>query len=185
MTQTIGYNATRCFLRPVQAEDEEFLYRLFAESQEHLAAFRPNAELYAALIEMQYHGRKQSYATGFPRAVDAILCVKDDARGALPVGRILVDCQPDCWRIVDLAVLAAQRGNGFGGWVIQLCQRKSEAAGAKLTLEVRPDNRARRLYERLGFRVTHEDAFAVQMESVASFPDADNSLRTKSLIAVY
>ncbi|MFZ1084774.1 MAG: GNAT family N-acetyltransferase [Terracidiphilus sp.] len=176
MTQTIGYNSASCFLRPAQPEDEQFLFRLFAESQEHLAAFRSNAELYASLMEMQYRGRKQSYSAQFPHAVDAILCLQDEARGALPVGRILVDCQPERWRVVDMAVLAAHRGRGLGSWALRLCQRQCEAAGAKLVLGVRPENRARRLYERLGLRVTEESALTVEMESVAPFPEASESL---------
>jgi ribosomal protein S18 acetylase RimI-like enzyme len=169
MTQTIGHKTANCFLRPAQAEDEQFLFRLFAESQEHLAAFRPNAELFESLIEIQYRGRKQSYSAGFPHAVDAILCVRDEARGALPVGRILVDCKPDRWRIVDIAVLAAHRGKGLGGWALRLCQQRCEAAGAKLALAVKPENRARRLYERLGFRAMEESLLSVEMESAAPF----------------
>jgi ribosomal protein S18 acetylase RimI-like enzyme len=165
----------RCFLRPAEAEDEEFLFRLFAESQEHLAAFKPNAELYMSLIEMQYRWRKQSYSNGFPNAVDAILCLRDAARGSSPVGRILVDCQPERWRIVDIAVLGAHRGSGLGNWAIRLCQQRCAAAKAKLSLAVRPENRARRLYERLGFSTTEESLLAVEMEWVAPFSPAAES----------
>jgi ribosomal protein S18 acetylase RimI-like enzyme len=175
MTHAIGHKTASCFLRPTRAEDEQFLFRLFAESQEHLAAFRPNAELYRSLIETQYRGRKQSYSAEFPRAVDAILCLEDEARGTLPVGRILVDCKPERWRIVDIAVLATHRGRGLGSWALRLCQQRCEAAGAKLALAVRPENRARRLYERLGFRVTEESVLALEMESSATFSIAAES----------
>jgi len=164
MTLAIERNTASCFLRPAQPEDEQFLFRLFAESQEHLAALRPNAELFRLLIEMQYRGRKQSYSADFPRAADAILCVDDETRSAGPVGRILVDCVPDRWRIVDIAVLAEHRVKGLGSWALRLYQRQSEAAGAKLTLAVRPEHRARRLYERLGFRVIEESPLSLEME---------------------
>jgi len=175
MTQVLGDNTPRCFLRPAQPEDEQFLFRLFAETQEYLAAFRSNAELYASLIEMQYQGRKQSYSAEYPCAADAILYLEDEARGALPVGRILVDSKPERWRVVDLAVLAAHRGRGLGSWALRLCQQQCQAAGAKLTLAVKPDNRARRLYERLGFRVVYEDLLAVEMESAAPIPCSTES----------
>ncbi|HEY1255916.1 MAG TPA: GNAT family N-acetyltransferase [Terracidiphilus sp.] len=168
MTEYVGDKSARCFLRPALPEDEPFLFQLFAESQQHLAAFQSNAELYNSLIEFQFRGRKHSYLKEFPRAVDAILCLEDEARGTLPIGRILVDCAPECWRIVDIAVLAAHRRNGFGSWAIQLCQRQSDAAGARLTLAVRPENTARRLYERLGFRVTEQNALTVEMELAGS-----------------
>ena len=44
MMLTFGNKTANCFLRPALAEDESFLFRLFAESQEHLAAFKPSAE---------------------------------------------------------------------------------------------------------------------------------------------
>jgi len=184
MTPPLEHNTANCFLRPAQAEDEQFLFRLFAESQEHLAAFRSNAELYRSLIQMQYLGRKQSYSTAFPSAIDAILCVQDGSREALPVGRILVDCQPERWRIVDIAVRAAYRGNGWGSWALQRCQQHSRDAGARLTLEVRPGNRARRLYERLGFRVIEESVLAMEMEFSASFSDEAKSYYERGVAPV-
>jgi ribosomal protein S18 acetylase RimI-like enzyme len=153
------------FLRRAQPEDEEFLKRLFAESQEHLSAFRPNEALYQSLLEMQYRGRKASYEAEFPDAVDSILSVKDQAGNELPVGRLLVDCRPDCWRIVDIALLAEYRGQGMGGWALQLCRKQCDESAGKMALVVRPENRARRLYERLGFHVTHEDLLHVEMVS--------------------
>lgn len=182
MTYAICDKTASCFLRSAQTEDEPFLFRLFAESQEHLAAFRSNAELYRSLIETQYRGRKQSYAAEYPRAADAILCLRDEAGKALPVGRMLVDCAPGRWRIVDIAVLAAHRGQGLGNWALRLCQGQSQAAGARLALAVRPENRARRLYERLGFRATHEDALAVEMELFAPSPDAAESILTTGVV---
>lgn len=181
MKHSVEDKKARCFLRPARAEDENFLFQLFAESQEHLAAFKPNAELYKSLIESQYQGRKQSYLAGFSQAADAILCLQDEIRGASPVGRILVDCQPERWRIIDLAVLAAQRGSGLGSWAIRLCQQRCAAAGVKLALAVKPENRARRLYERLGFRATEESLLVVEMEWDASFPGADESLYGEGL----
>jgi ribosomal protein S18 acetylase RimI-like enzyme len=175
MSQPVQDKTVRCFLRPAQVEDEPFLFRLFAESQDHLTAFRFNAELYESLIEMQFLGRKQSYGAQFPHAIDAIVCVEDEARCGTPVGRILVDCQPECWRIVDIALLAARRGSGVGSWTLRLCQQHCETAGAKLALAVRPENRARRLYERLGFRATDEDILTVEMEWIASSPSAVES----------
>ena len=125
---------------------------------------------------MQYQGRKRSYSAEFPRAVDTILCLQDEARRASPVGRILVDCKPACWRIIDIAVLAAHRGSGLGSWAIRLCQQRCESAGARLALAVKPENRARRLYERLGFRATEENLLTVEMECGAPVCDAAEPL---------
>ena len=108
---------------------------------------------------MQYRGRKMSWAAQYPDAADSILIADDGT----PVGRLLVDRKPHRWRIVDIAVLASHRGRGLGARVLAECRSECGAAGARLELRVAPDNPARRLYERLGFRVTGQDAVAVEM----------------------
>jgi ribosomal protein S18 acetylase RimI-like enzyme len=152
-----------CRLRPAEATDEEFLFRLFAESKEEMRGLLGDETLWRSLVAMQYRGRNHSYGTEFPGAEDAILCVENGVEGGMPVGRLLVDRKPDCWRIVDLAVLAAHCGKGLGRWAVENCQQRSRAAGAKLTLQVRPENRARQLYERLGFCVSGEYESGVEM----------------------
>ncbi len=185
MTQSIGDKTASCFLRPALPEDEPFLFQLFAESQEHLAAFRSNAELYRSLIEMQYQGRKQSYSSEFSCASDAILCIQNGEQSGQSVGRMLVDRQPERWRIVDIAVLGAQRGNGLGSWALQLCQQQSTAAGVKLTLAVRPESRARRLYERLGFHATQASVLSVEMEFSAAGALHLPQTESEPLVAAY
>ncbi|MGA3081099.1 MAG: GNAT family N-acetyltransferase [Terracidiphilus sp.] len=95
--------------------------------------------------------------------MDSILCLKGAGQDALPVGRLLVDQRPDCWRIADIAVLAAYRGRRLGGWALMNLMRECSGAAGRLALRVRPENPARRLYERLGFHVTEEDATGVEM----------------------
>jgi ribosomal protein S18 acetylase RimI-like enzyme len=133
--------------------------QLFAESQKQLAGLLSNEALWRSLVEMQFRGRTISYAARHPHAEDSILQGEDGQ----PVGRLLLDRLADCWQIVDIAVLAARRGQGFGAGVLRLCQRQAAAAGARLELQVRPENPARRLYERLGFKAVSEDAVTVKM----------------------
>lgn len=146
-------------LRPAQAEDEAFLFQLFAETQQQLAAILPDPALVQSLVEMQYRGRKMSYAAQFPGAEDLLLLGEDGA----PLGRLLLDRGSACWRIVDIAVRSAHRGQGWGARLLRECQRQCAAAGTELKLQVAPANPARRLYERLGFRIATEDAVSVEM----------------------
>jgi ribosomal protein S18 acetylase RimI-like enzyme len=151
--------SSTCKRRPVQPEDASFLFHLFAESQEQLAGLRSNESLWRSLVEMQYRGRKMTYAAQYPEAEDSLLLGEDGQ----PVGRLLLDRKADCWRIVDIAVLAARRGRGLGARVLRECQRQAVAAGASLELQVRLENPVRRLYEQLGFQVVSKDAVAVEM----------------------
>ncbi len=146
-------------LCPACPADKSFLFNLFAESQDQLTGLRSNEVLWRSLVEIQYRGRAMSYAAQYPEAEDSILLGEDGQ----PAGRLLLDRRPDRWRIVDLTVLAARRGQGLGTGVVRQCQQRAAAAGARLELQVRPENPARRLYERLGFRVASEAGFAVEM----------------------
>ncbi|GBF77786.1 N-acetyltransferase [Paenibacillus sp. 598K] len=60
------------------------------------------------------------------------------------------------WYIGDVAVNATYRGQGIGALLIGEVQRLAAAERVRLTLHVAAGNPgARRLYERLGFRVAH------------------------------
>lgn len=164
MTSMPTATSCRCTLRPARPEDEPFLFRLFAESQEQLALLRSNEVLWQSLVEMQYRGRKLSYAATFPEASDSVVCLDDGAGGNTPVGRLLVDRKAERWRIVNVSVLAAYRHRGLGTSVLKECQAQCREAGATLELEVARQNPAVRLYQRIGFRVTGEDLLAMRMD---------------------
>jgi len=148
-----------CKLRPAQPEDASFLFQLFAETQDQLAGLRSNETLWASLIEMQFRGRAATYAAQYPGAEDLILLDEDDQ----PIGRLLLDRNAFRWRVVDIAIQAARRGQGWATQVLRQCQREATAAGVGLALQVNLENPARRLYERLGFQVESQDALSLEM----------------------
>lgn len=152
--------STAIRMRPSCPEDEPLLCELFAADKRAEFAFsQVSAAQLETLIEMQYRGRKLSYAEQYPGAENSILLDEDGTAS----GRLLVDHGANCWRIVDIAVLTGHRGKGLATMALKDCQWRCAEAGAKLELRVAPMNAARRLYERLGFRVTREDQAAVEM----------------------
>jgi ribosomal protein S18 acetylase RimI-like enzyme len=157
--------ATR--MRRACAEDEALLYELFAADKRVefgvLGLQGAQAEM---LIEVQYRGRKITYAAQYPKAENWILL----GEGGSAAGRLLVDRGAECWRILDIAILVGQRGRGLATAALKDCQEQCAKSGASLKLQTTPMNPARRLYERLGFRTTREDAMAVEMAwSAADF----------------
>jgi ribosomal protein S18 acetylase RimI-like enzyme len=159
-------------MRQAGPEDEAFLYALFAEERAAQLAgtILQDAEM-QALIEMQFRGRELSYAARFPLAENSILL---DREGA-PAGRLLLDRQaPDRWRLVDIGVLAAQRGKGLATRALRRRQRQCTAAGVGLELQVTPWNPARGLYQRLGFVTVCEDEMAVEMLWLPANDEAGN-----------
>ncbi|WP_428249048.1 GNAT family N-acetyltransferase [Ferrovibrio sp.] len=73
-----------------------------------------------------------------------------------PIGRIelwqnSIGTRPDL-RLVDISLLPAWRGQGLGAELLAALQRTAAADGRSISLHVDKNNRAYRLYSRLGFR---------------------------------
>ena len=147
-------------LRPTYAEDEALLFELFAaDKRAELALVGVPPTQAEMLVAMQYRGREMTYRSQYPDAEDSVIL---DENGA-PAGRLLVHRATDRWRIVDISVLPVLRGKGLGTAALRDYQSRCAECGASLELVVSRVNRARALYERLGFRATREDAFMIQM----------------------
>jgi ribosomal protein S18 acetylase RimI-like enzyme len=138
-------------LRRADAQDREFLRRLFEETEQSLQALPQ--ELRGVLMEMQYRGREMSYKAQYPEAEGWILCLQDGTAA----GRHLIARQPNGFHEIDLAVLPEYQGRGLGTFALQELQRRAMAAGVGVTLNVAKTNQAERLYQRLGFEWTSED----------------------------
>ena len=157
-------------MRPAEPSDEALLYTLLAEEKAvQLAAIGWGEEQWGPLIQMQFRGRKMTYLESYPEAEDFILLGKNNK----PIGRLLLDRKPDRWRIVDIALLAKHRRQGLGTRVILQWQHRAASAGVRMELQVSPLSSARRLYERLGFRATREDAISVDMVWISPIEKMD------------
>lgn len=72
------------------------------------------------------------------------------------VGLIKVQRPPAEWHVMQLQVLPSAQGRGIGSALLRALLDEAGRAGVAMTLSVLKVNRARRLYERLGFVVTGE-----------------------------
>lgn len=75
---------------------------------------------------------------------------------AQPVGTLKVARDGLDWHLVQNQIAPSLQGQGIGTALIRQLIAEARAAGASLRLNVLHTNPARRLYERLGFRVTGE-----------------------------
>jgi len=92
-------------------------------------------------------------------------------RGYSPAATRLVACdgafagcvtlQPDDvgFELMHFYVEPALQGRGIGGGVLRLLCAEADAAARPIHLGVLKNSPARRLYERHGFRLSHEDAW--------------------------
>lgn len=149
----------RITLRPVEAADEWMLRALFAESlRAQLRASALTLGEIELLIEMRFRdGVEQSRSGDFELQQSVVLIE------GVAVGYLVLDRRPGETRIVDIALLAAFRGRGFGSSLLRSLQREAAAAGRLLGLRVARNHAAQRLYGRLGFREVAADELYVEM----------------------
>ena len=150
-------------LRPITPEDDSFLARLFASTRaDELAITGWSDEQKAAFCRMQFDAQSAHYRKHYADASFDII-----ERDSVAAGRLLV------WRsgkeilIVDIALLPEHRGAGIGTKFLRELQGEAKAAGKPLTIHVERYNPARRLYERLGFKMVEEQEVYLLMEWVA------------------
>lgn len=142
-------------LRPVSADDEEFLFHVFAGSHEQLAFVPLEGEQLLALVRMQFTAQRLDYERRFPGAEHSIVL-----RNEVPAGRIWVARLEDQIRLLDIAILPEHRNAGVGATLIKRLQAEAERSDKPLRHMVAVINSsAIRFYERLGFK-TIDDAGA-------------------------
>jgi ribosomal protein S18 acetylase RimI-like enzyme len=133
--------------REAARDDEPFLRALYASTREdELAVVEWPESVLEAFLRLQYDARATDYRRRHPDAVQHLLLVDGE-----PAGRLWVARAADAWHVLDVALLPAFRGLGFGAHCLQQLLAEATAAGLPVRLQVAHDNPARRLYARLGF----------------------------------
>jgi GNAT superfamily N-acetyltransferase len=145
-------------LRPVDPDDEDFLYDLFCQTAgDGLSGLDP--ETRNALLRMQFKAQLQTYVAEFPRADHKIIVLDDRV-----IGRVLVERTEAEHRGVDIALLPEYRSGGIGTMLIQELLDEAAGAGKPFRISVVRTNPALHLYERLGFKTTDETPTHFLME---------------------
>ena len=148
------------YLRPATAADEPFLFRLaHDEMAERLFAHLWDPKIREPLLKLQVDAQSGAHRAQFPNADHGVIVWDNDA-----VGRMIVDRSPACHHLVDITILAKYRSKGIGTWVLRALCTEAEIMSKPLRLHVRTDNRAKGLYERLGFRMIQGDEVTLLME---------------------
>ncbi len=140
-------------LRPVTADDQEFLLSVYAGTRaQELAQVQWDDGQKEAFVRWQFEMQQKEYQTRFPDARYDVILVD-----GVPAGRIWVGIDDKQMRLLDIAVMAEFQNRGVG--TILLRRLMDEATRVNKPLRhmvfVLNDN-AHRFYERLGFK-TIED----------------------------
>lgn len=142
----------RISLRPVTADDMEFLFRLYASTREQeRRMFGMNDRLWDRFLRMQFNLQHTEYMRGYDHpSFDIIL------KNGVPIGKFYVDRGAGEFRLIDIALLPEFRRQGIAGNLIRDVLAESEEHGVPVGLHVEKLNPAMGLYHRLGFLVEED-----------------------------
>jgi GNAT superfamily N-acetyltransferase len=119
-----------------------------------------------AFLRMQFDVQDRSYREQNPDGSFDVIAVD-----GVPAGRLYVSRRASEIRIVDIALLPEHRGAGIGTGLLRELIAEGERSGKPVTIHVERGNRARTLYERLGFAEVAENGVYVLMERPAGRPE--------------
>ncbi len=134
-------------LRIESRADRPFLLELFIQTR--WDELQPTAwpdEQKAAFLTQQFGFQDTHYTRHYQGAARGII-----THDSAPVGRLYLHALPGELRMVDIALLATHRAQGIGAALITAVLEQGQACNVPVTIHVEAFNRARSLYERLGF----------------------------------
>ncbi len=147
-------------LRPATPEDDPFLRALHAETRAREMAMTGWPEAFqASFLQGQFDAQHRSYRQRYPDASFNVVVV-----AGKPVGRLYVARLPDAVVVVDITLRAASRERGWGTVLLRKVIAEADGRRVPVRLHVAENNRAQRLYRRLGFQETGREGFYLRLE---------------------
>ena len=144
--------------RPMTDGDLPFVAELFASTRAELFAALPPA-MWEGLVAQQHEAQHRHYRAAWPDAEWLIV-----ERGGEAIGRLYLDSSGDAFHLIDISLVPAARGAGFGGAILADVIAAARQSGRRVTINVERNNPALRLYERLGFAPIGEFGVYLQLE---------------------
>ena len=134
-------------LRPVSADDYDFLVALYGSTRAEEMAMVPwTTEQQETFIRLQFAAQQDHYAKKYPTASHDI--IMSDNR---PVGHLYVARLDQEIRIVDITLMPAERNAGIGSRLLEQLLDEANGSGKITSIYVEEFNPSLRLFERLGF----------------------------------
>lgn len=150
-------------LRPATDDDLPFLFDVYASTRaEELSVTGWDDVTKDAFLRQQFDAQHRSYHQAYPDGSFDVILVEDEAAGRLYVARLEREI-----RIVDIALLPPFRGRGIGTDLVLDVMAEAAGSGRTVRIHVERQNRARLLYERLGFHAISEDGVYELMEALS------------------
>lgn len=149
MTLSVKDEKVQISLRPVNEDDLEFLFRVYASTrQEEMRLTGWEEREIETFLRMQFQLQHTQYMRGYQNPTFDIIVA-----GGEPAGRFYVDRNKEEYRLIDIALLPEFRGRGIGGALLDALVGEAEEAGGPVTLHVEKNNPVLGHYRQIGFRI--------------------------------
>jgi len=148
-------------LRPVTADDDEFLLAVYASSREEelVQVVWPEGQK-EAFVRWQFEMQRREYDARFPGARYDVILVDGS-----PAGRIWVGSDDEQLHLLDIALLTEFQNRGVGTVLLRKLIDEAKCTSKVLRHMVFVlNNDAHRFYERLGFVVVEDVGAYKHME---------------------
>ena len=163
-------------LTTATAADREFLFEVYAAGRDAEMAVLPWTDAQKRdFLRMQFEAQDRHYRSQYPEAEFQVIHHEGS-----PIGRLYVQESAGEIRIIDIVLLPAWRGAGIGSGLLRDILGRAAASNRVVTLHVEHNNPARRLYDRLGFRLVADGGVYLRMEWDARRGDHGDSGTTSS-----
>ena len=141
-------------LRPATAGDLDFAWSLYR------ALMKP---LTLELLAWNEPDQRRAVEEALARQGASVIVIREARCGWLYVNET-----PDEIYLGQLYLTPAWQSKGIGGAIIRDLGERAQQSGKRFTLDVMKNNRARVLYERLGFRVVAMSEYKLKMQWFAT-----------------
>lgn len=139
--------------RQMEEGDLPFVAELYASTRrEELAGTGWPPEMQEAFLRQQHEAQHSHYSLHHADAEWLII-----ERCGQPVGRLYLRERPEGVHVIDISLVPESRGQGIGGAILRDTLDYANGVGKPVSARVEKFNRARTLYERLGFGVIEDE----------------------------
>ncbi|MES2098168.1 MAG: GNAT family N-acetyltransferase [Pseudomonadota bacterium] len=135
----------------------EMLY--FSTRAEEVALTGWSEHQCRSFLTQQHRAQHYHYQTHYP-AAQWLIVERDGER----IGRLYLDEERDRVLIIDISLLPASRGEGIGEALLRDTLKWAGSTGCAVSIHVEKSNRARHLYDRLGFGLVEDKGVYDLME---------------------
>lgn len=148
-------------LRAETDADTDFLLALYASTRERELAMAADwsEEQKQAFVSQQFAAQRHHYRTQIEGCSFDVI-----ERHGVPIGRLYLQQREINLHIVDIVLIPAARGGGFGARMLRALIAAADERGKGVGIFVEKANPAARLYRRLGFVEVQELDFYFEME---------------------